>query len=119
MHLFWFCPTTAKFTDKFFLDLMPEGSAWLDSARKKFWFTGTTDDNIKIPEILNTARIVTLYSIWEYHQKKKVPSWYTLKLDIIYELKKIGNIHPPNHIGFNIRNFHIFRNWDELTANRD
>jgi hypothetical protein len=86
-HLFFDCPTTnslmRKFEGEFLANFLHN-----NNDKVRFWFTGTPPAGI-FNLFLHHCALTFHFIIWEFKVKKKIPSFYTFKLNYFSKLKKM------------------------------
>ena len=110
-HLFWDCPTSQEILQKIIENYIPEIQRLSAEKQKLYFFTGTCE--VTFPLIAQITRIIGLYLIWEMHQKKKILTWQTFKINLIYELRKVSAMCHHSKLGLHT-GFHIAYNWDDI-----
>ncbi len=109
-HLFWDCPVTTDLTSKFFEKITPEFEHLPENEKLLFWFTGLHLN--AYPPLLNIARCIFLYTLWDMHNRKCVLGWTTFKKNFFFEFFKITELSTDEKLGIGNAEYFLTRRFE-------
>jgi len=80
LHLFFECPITTGWREKFCSDFFGIASATV-SASKEQWFSRTTD-NLGKNDYSNYLKWCFMFTVWEHKLRHKAPGWFPFKEEL-------------------------------------
>jgi len=111
VHLFFYCPTVCelqiRFTNEFF-DGRIQGLAAV-----KFWLCWLYGEE-KFNFFIASCIAAFQFTVWEYKIRKRLPTFYAIKLDIFSILNKLAAGCPSFFYDIDTYDFSISRNFRAL-----
>jgi hypothetical protein len=119
LHLFFECPSTINWLNRFQTDFFPGIVLPDNETKKQFWFCHYLSDNqLDKNFFICTLLWVIKLSVWEAKLRKKNPSYVTLKQDTIFSMNGIYECSELIKSTKNNNNFLVCREWDRIRRGR-